>query len=208
MFFLFWLIVSYFIGSLPSGYLISKWSRGINILRVGRKQIGATNTFYYAGQWQGIITGILDVAKGLIVIFGAKRFGFSSEIQALAGLAAVAGHNWSYYLKFAGGRGVATTLGVVLALDPIIFGWALIPFAVLLLLWDGAPGILLFLVTTFSLAISFERFIPVGLFSLLVFSIILIKRLNGAKERKLIINRLLFDRPRGPRAFPRWREKN
>jgi len=58
-----WIILSYLIGSLPFGFLISKYSKGIDIRSVGRKQIGSTNVFHYVVRWEGVLTGILDVAR-------------------------------------------------------------------------------------------------------------------------------------------------
>lgn len=208
-----WIILSYLIGSIPFGYLISKYSKGIDLRIVGREQIGATNVFKNVGKWQGILTGILDVVKGWLVIFFAQQLGFSLWIQIFAGLAAVFGHNWPIYLKFFGGRGVATILGVALALNPTIFSYVAAPMVAITLLWDGAPATIIFLLIYFFLN-YYTGEVEYYIFALLAFPIILLKRLTGIKEdftktkskSGAILSRLLFDRAGGPRQFPRWRK--
>jgi acyl phosphate:glycerol-3-phosphate acyltransferase len=208
-----WIIASYFIGAVPFGYLIAKYSRGIDIRTVGRKQIGATNVFHNVGAWQGILTGFLDIAKGWLVIFLAQYFGFSVWVQILAGLAAILGHNWPIYLKFFGGRGVATLIGVTLALNAAVFPYSIAVLLVIMFLWDGAPATLIFLfIYLFSNYYTgqFEQYI----FAILAFPIILFKRLDGVREdftaakskTGAVLSRLLFDRAGGPRQFPRWRK--
>jgi glycerol-3-phosphate acyltransferase PlsY len=208
-----WIILSYLIGSVPFGFLISKYSKGIDIRLVGREQIGATNVFHYAGKWQGILTGILDVAKGWTVVFIAQQFGFSLWLQAFAGLAAVAGHNWSIYLKFFGGRGVATILGATLALNSTFFPYAAAVLLITTFLWDGAPATLIFLLV-YLFSNYYTGQLEQYLFAFLAFPIILVKRLTGIEEDfkktkskfSAALSRLLFDRAGGPRQFPRWRK--
>ncbi len=208
-----WIICGYLIGSIPFGYLISKYSKGIDIRSVGRKQTGATNVFHNVGPWQGILTGILDVTKGWAVVFFAQQFGFSLWIQIFAGLAAVAGHNWPIFLKFFGGRGVAALLGATFALNTAVFPYAAVVLFLIMFLWDGAPATLIFLLIYFFLnycAGQPEHYF----FALLAFPIVLLKRLTGVKEDfaaskskvGAIFSRLLFDREGGPRQFPRWRK--
>lgn len=208
-----WIILSYLIGSIPFGYLISRYSRGIDIRLVGRKQIGATNVFNYVGKWQGILTGFLDVTKGWVIVFFAQQFGFSIWVQIFAGLATIVGHNWSIYLKFLGGRGVATTLGVALALNSIAFPYAVIVMIIVTLLWDGAPATIIFLLIYLFLN-YYTGGIEYCIFAILAFPVLLLKRLTGIQEdfttteSKIspILCRLLFDRFGGPRQFPRWRK--
>lgn len=209
----FWIILSYLIGAIPFGFLISKYSKGIDIRSVGRKQTGATNVFLNVGHWQGILTGVFDIAKGWLVVFFAQQLGFSLWIQIFAGLVAVLGHNWSIYLKFFGGRGVATLFGAAIALNSTVFLYAAVIMVILTVLWDGAPATLIFLLIYFFLNYytgQLEQYV----FALLAFPIILLKRLAGLKEDftvnkskvAAVFSRLLFDRGGGPRQFPRWRK--
>ena len=208
-----WIILSYLIGSIPFGFLISKYSKGIDIRFVGRKQIGATSVFQNVGHWQGIITGLLDITKGWFVVFFAQQLGFSLWIQILAGIAAIIGHNWPIYLKFFGGRGVATLIGATFALNVAAFPYAAAVLLIIMFLWDGAPATLIFLfIYLFSnyYAGQTEQYI----FALLAFPIILLKRLVGIEEdfarggskTGAVFSRLLFDRAGGSRQFPRWRK--
>lgn len=210
---LFWIIVSYLIGSVPFGFLISKYSRNIDIRLVGRKQIGATNVFHNVGWWQGILTGVLDIAKGWLVVFLAQQLGFSLWIQIFAGLAAILGHNWPVFLKFFGGRGVATLIGATLALNAAVFPYTIPLLIVIMFLWDGAPATLIFLLA-YLISNYYTGQTEQCVFSLLAFPIVLFKRLDGVEQDFLtakskasaVLSRLLFDRAGGPRQFPRWRK--
>ena len=194
-----WLIFSYLLGSFPSGYLISRIS-GKNVLKIGWRKTSGSNVFKNVGKRQGVLTGILDVTKGYLAIYGAQRLGFSSEIQIFSGVAAVTGHNWSLFLKFAGGRGIGTFIGAFLALSPQLLVFSLIPFLILTIIWTASIGTLLFLITAIFLSIYFNQFEIGGLFTIISLFPILIKRLSPIAEiRKvqnkaaLIRNRLIFD---------------
>jgi len=76
---------------------------------------------------KGALTGILDLSRGYLAVYGAQRLGFSPEIQIFSGVAAVTGHNWSLFLKFTGGRGIGTFIGAFLALAPKLLGFSLLP---------------------------------------------------------------------------------
>lgn len=110
------LLGSYLIGAIPCGYLIGKM-RGVDITHHGSGNIGTTNVFRILGPGWGLLVFAGDLAKGLVPALIGKALGGPGWAVA-AGLAAVAGHNWSLFLGFRGGRGVATGGGVVLALMP------------------------------------------------------------------------------------------
>ncbi len=115
-------IISYLLGSIPFGLIIGKL-RGKDIRKEGSKNIGATNVFRVVGKVEGIITLILDVLKGVIpVIWFPSFFAHNSEISQLLpvlfGFFAFCGHIWTIFLKFKGGKGVATALGIFTALAP------------------------------------------------------------------------------------------
>lgn len=113
---LFWLILgSYLFGAIPCGYLLGR-VRGVDLRRHGSGNIGATNAFRVLGKQLGMVVFFCDVVKGLVPALVGAHFGPGWGV--LAGLAAVAGHNWSVFLGFRGGRGVATATGVALALMP------------------------------------------------------------------------------------------
>ncbi len=106
-------IGSYLIGSIPSGLVIGKL-KGIDVREYGSGNIGTTNVLRTLGARYGAIVLIADVFKGVIAILLARYIIGSPMSQMAAGFAAVAGHDWSLFLKFKGGRGVATSLGGLL----------------------------------------------------------------------------------------------
>lgn len=121
-------VVSYLIGSLPTAYIFGKVLKGVDIRHFGSGNVGATNTFRVIGKLPGIIVLIVDIIKGYIcVAYIADFFMYASPVarpelyRVFAGMAVIAGHNWPLFLKFKGGKGVATSAGVVIALIPKIF---------------------------------------------------------------------------------------
>jgi glycerol-3-phosphate acyltransferase PlsY len=115
---------AYLAGSLPFGYLIPK-TLGTDIRRHGSGNVGATNVFRVMGPLPGSIVFALDLAKGALPVFWMQAVTSDPWLVMLAGLAAVLGHTFSLFLRFKGGRGAATGLGVLLAISPEIFVGAL-----------------------------------------------------------------------------------
>ena len=194
-----WIIFSYFLGSIPFGYLIGRLS-GKNVLEVGWRKTSGSNVFKNVGKWQGVLTAILDVSKGYAAVYGARTLGLSSEVQVLSGVAAVTGHNWSLFLKFAGGRGIGTFAGAFLALSPQILLLAVIPLIILAVVWNTAIGTILFLFAAIFLSRYLNQFGTAGVFTTLSLVPIFIKRLSPIEEIKesqrkaqLLRNRLIFD---------------
>ena len=112
------MIAAYLWGAIPSSYLTARYLRGIDIRRFGSGNVGASNAVEAVGLWQGIAVGAFDcVAKGALPIVLARATSQGAWVQALVGVAVVAGHNWSPYIGFTGGRGVATAIGVLLGLS-------------------------------------------------------------------------------------------
>ncbi len=116
-----WLIVvlSYLIGSIPTAYLAGIFSRGIDIRDTGDGNMGAQNVFRQISPLPGIVVGLFDAGKGLLVIFLARAAGLSLGWVFASGIVAVMGHNWPVYLGFRGGRGEAVTIGILYALIPV-----------------------------------------------------------------------------------------
>ncbi len=115
-------LISYLLGSVPVGFIVGK-TKGIDIRKHGSGNIGTTNAFRVMGK-AGIIVLAGDVAKGILAVLLGKYFG-GPVVGLISGLAAMAGHNWSIFLKFNGGRGVATAAGVLIALAPPVMVLAL-----------------------------------------------------------------------------------
>ncbi len=111
------LVLAYLLGSIPFAYLIGR-RKGVDIRRVGDGNVGAFNVFRHVGLYAGTATLILDMAKGATAIAVTKALHTGEIVTCLAGVAAVAGHNWTPFLGFKGGRGEATIIGVLFALVP------------------------------------------------------------------------------------------
>jgi glycerol-3-phosphate acyltransferase PlsY len=122
------MVVSYFIGSVPTGYLVARLVKSVDIRMVGSGSIGATNVRRVMGQGWAVFVSIMDMLKGaLALLVTATTAGTASWLLSLVGFAVVMGHNYPIWLKFRGGKGVATTYGVV------FFLWPYESFAVALL---------------------------------------------------------------------------
>ena len=107
-------IGAYLLGSVPAGYLAVKWSSGTDIRKVGTGKMGAANVLNAGPKWLSIPVAVFDIGKGVLVVWVAKLMHLEPIYQALVGVCAVIGHDWSIYLKFkSGGRGVFVTLGVI-----------------------------------------------------------------------------------------------
>jgi len=121
------IIIAYLLGSIPGAYIATRLQTGKDIRLLGSGNVGANNVFREVGFKAALFSGIVDVTKGIIAVLIAQRvFGFPSMQLAdppqllilAAALAAVAGHIWSIYLKFTGGNGLATTIGILVILMP------------------------------------------------------------------------------------------
>jgi glycerol-3-phosphate acyltransferase PlsY len=112
-------LVAYLIGSIPFGLILTKSARAGDLRKLGSGNIGATNVLRTGRHDLALATLALDVVKGGLPVWGANHF-FGPDMAVVAGLGAVIGHCFSIWLKFGGGKGVATALGVILVLTPLV----------------------------------------------------------------------------------------
>lgn len=114
-----WFLASYLLGAIPTSYLVARLAKGIDLREVGSKNLGATNLYRSLGWSYAIPVGLFDVAKGIVpvLLFGPAAGGPSWMALAL-GITAVLGHVFSVFVRFQGGKGVATAAGVMLGLAP------------------------------------------------------------------------------------------
>lgn len=112
------LVISYLIGSISFSYLFSRLLKGIDIRQYGDKNAGATNVFLVVGNLAGILTLIGDVTKGTIVVMLAKIMAMPEYLWVSAGICAILGHIFPIYFGFRGGKGMATSIGVLIPLVP------------------------------------------------------------------------------------------
>ncbi len=110
--------LSYVLGSIPTAYIAGKFYKGIDIREHGSRNVGATNVFRVLGKTPGIIVLCVDILKGVLAVaLVSSLLGLNENIfYILFGLASVCGHNWTLFLNFKGGKGVATSLGVLIGL--------------------------------------------------------------------------------------------
>ena len=111
--------LSFFLGSIPFGYVIGKL-KGVDVRKHGSGNIGATNVSRVLGKKWGAFVLFLDALKGAVPVLIVKLLGYPLEYQVLAGFLAILGHCFSPFMKFRGGKGVATGLGVFLVVSPLV----------------------------------------------------------------------------------------
>lgn len=123
--------VAYLCGSIPTGVLIAK-RQGIAVRETGSGNIGATNVARMAGKKAGILTLVGDVLKGLLPVLIVRWLSLGEIVQASTAVMAILGHLFSVFMRFSGGKGVATGLGVFLGLAPTAILTALLGFAIVI----------------------------------------------------------------------------
>ncbi len=133
-----WALTGYLLGSLPFGLIIGRLAGGVDLRQVGSGRTGATNALRTIGAKGAALVFVLDLAKGLAAVLLARWLwagdpGWLEWVAAVAGFAAVVGHVWSVFIRFSGGRGVATSTGALLGMTP----WALVFLVpmVVLIIW-------------------------------------------------------------------------
>ncbi|NPV26330.1 MAG: glycerol-3-phosphate 1-O-acyltransferase PlsY [Firmicutes bacterium] len=127
------LLIAFLLGSIPFGLLVGRYLKGIDIRKYGSGNIGTTNAFRILGPKGGMMVLTGDILKGVVAVLLGRSYG-GEVLAILAGLAAIAGHNWSIFLGFKGGRGVATGAGVILGLIPSVTLSLVVVWVVTLLL--------------------------------------------------------------------------
>ncbi len=198
--FILFTIGSYLFGSVPSAYLAGKWFRGIDIRQYGTGNVGLGNLIEMTSKKAATPVIVFDFGKGMAMVWASRLLGMDVTQQVVIALAVVIGHNWPVFLRFNGGRGVLTALGMVLVLMP----WGIIAFgavAIFTLKLKSSPLPVLGGIAVqplISWALGEPLAITLGFVVLLV--IIVVRRLTASKltgetsKRQLLLYRLLYDR--------------
>ena len=116
------LVGAYLLGSIPFAQVIGR-IRGIDLRLVGSGNVGAGNLTRVAGWPWGLVAGLCDGLKGLLPVLLAQNVGFGKGAAGMVGLMAVIGHNWSIFMRGRSGRGLATSVGMLAVLDPVLLVW-------------------------------------------------------------------------------------
>lgn len=112
------LLVAYFIGSFPTAYIVARLRKGADIRDVGSRNLGAMNVFYKVGFGWGLLVLAVDIGKGVAGLAVARCLGTGFIVEMLAGVAVVLGHGFPVFLRFHGGRGGASCIGILIFLMP------------------------------------------------------------------------------------------
>jgi len=128
-------LVAYFLGAIPFSYLITRWKTGGDIRNMGSGNVGATNVLRTSGKWSGLTALLLDVGKGVAAVYLGRALGGNEIWGAVAGFFAIIGHSFPVFLKFRGGKSVATGGGAFLVLCPLGIISSIVLFIVMLLIF-------------------------------------------------------------------------
>ena len=187
----------YLLGSIPFAYIASHLKKGVDIRQVGGGNVGALNTIREIGLLPGLAVLLADIAKGSVAVLVALWLDIPLIWIFVTGLAAVVGHNWSVFLKFKGGKGAATTIGVVLVLVPYE---AAISIAIILTIVVITSNVRLGVIVGLALLpFTIWQFNGSGMliaYSLALFFLLSIRALPGTRAAMANIDRnnLIFDR--------------
>jgi glycerol-3-phosphate acyltransferase PlsY len=202
-------IIGYLCGSLPFALWLGRWWRGVDVRTLGSGNLGATNVYRTLGPSVGIPVLLLDIAKGALPVWLvpglalASRFPGGPEWCAITvGLSAILGHMWTFLARFRGGKGVATTVGVLLSLAPLAFLAFVTVFVVILASTRFVSLGSILGAIAFAVVLPFTRAAGVAspsfLFGLLVAVLIIARhRANIGRLLKGTESRLVLRRPAG-----------
>jgi glycerol-3-phosphate acyltransferase PlsY len=178
------LLVAYLLGAIPFGYLLVKWTTGDDVRRAGSGNIGATNVLRTSGRAAGVATLLLDIAKGYLAVWIAGRLTEQDTLwMSAAALAVMAGHAYPVFLKFKGGKAVASFVGAFLCLTPAAVAAEAIIFAVIVIWTRHISMGSIVGAATFPLAIWLVEKAPIPVAAALIGGIFIIYKHSSNIER-------------------------
>lgn len=138
-------LVAYFLGSIPTGYLIARWLKGIDIRQYGSGSTGATNVLRTLGKGPALVVFVVDVLKGVLAVLAVRLMywvypdlipsSWQDWLTVICALLAIIGHSKSIWLNFTGGKSVATSLGILLSINPLLGLGSFSVFLVVVAIW-------------------------------------------------------------------------
>ena len=197
-------LAAYLVGSVPVSYILGRVFKDIDIRRFGSGNVGASNAWVHVGKWTVVPLTVFDMlVKGSLTVYLAQQLSGSPWIPVWAGLAALAGHNWSVFLRFTGGRGISVVLGVMVVLAfkelaaaglVVVAGWLVFRSSAL---WVGIGVITL---PAWSVVFGSEESVIV--LCVCIVALLALKRLVSNRDLpalgeggwKTYVHRLLYDR--------------
>ncbi len=187
------IILSYLIGAGPFGLIFAKALVGVDVRTVGSGNIGATNVLRAGGKTAAVLTLLADGLKGALPVLAVRYLFHEDYSTALAGAAAILGHNFPVYLGFKGGKGVATSFGVVLATTPLIGLFCLLAWLAAAVIWrySSLSALIAFALYPLFIFVTMPDSKPFGLLSLFIAGMSYyrhrenIKRLLAGSESKI-----------------------
>ena len=163
---IFYFLICFFLGSIPTAYLVAK-TKGIDIKKVGSGNSGATNVLRSVGASHGFVVMVIDILKGFLAVYFAKYFELNNgnfnqfQMSALGGFAAIIAHIYTPFLKFNGGKGVATSIGIYMLISPLsCLGGVLSAVILIYFTKKASIGTLIGLITLPIFCLIFERLNP------------------------------------------------
>lgn len=194
------LAAAYLLGAIPFAHVLARIN-GVDLRTVGSQNVGAGNLTKSVGAGWGTAAGVLDGLKGLVPVLIARASGLGLGAAGLVGVAAVMGHNWSIFMRGRSGRGLATSVGVALALDPVLLvwttGWAVAGWKI-----GGGLGGFLGWGLLPIVSVSLGRPVTESLVILLLSTILMLRRAQGNPGDDLstadALGRVVYDNDRLP----------
>lgn len=200
---LLWVLTSYFLGAVPSAYIVARALKGIDIRQYGSGNVGGSNVRAHVSDAAFVMVGVADAAKGALAVAIGRSLGLDPWVVSASGAAAMAGHNWSLFIGGAGGRGIGTAFGALLILSPLLALALALSVVVGYVAGQGAILVLLAMFGLSVLAWVLELPGPVVGFSFAVFVLHALKRLlshrppwtlPAAERGRVLLYRLFLDR--------------
>jgi len=205
-------LIAYLIGSIPCSYLVARWRAGVDIRERGEGNVGARNVYHVVGPAWGVLAAVLDIAKGLAAYLLAsaavRHYGVSSTALLACGFATPLGHNFSPFLRFRGGKGVATTIGFLAGYLPYsTLAGGLVALIVYLLTRDMNRVLVIGIAVTIFLPPLFGAPLWAIPYSLCLFLLLGVKKILDARHEREVWARDPWARGR-PGFHPKGADEN
>lgn len=177
------LVGCYLLGAIPFGVLVGKVARGIDIREFGSGNIGASNVLRTLGVGPALLVFVLDTAKGTAAVVACRALKMEPWIVVMGGVLSIVGHSFSVFLRFRGGKGVATSLGMIIGLNPMIAGIAFGLWLVIVgLTRIISVGSMLAAISVPAMMFAWEKHVEYQAIAVMAATLILVKHRSNVKR--------------------------